>query len=170
MGGFADRMARLQITVAAPAGDIGAELNADNEVAIFFTRGSYGRYDEDRLERQLAQMARLLWVEWKRAVEEATRAEEVGYTMRLDPPPRTERDAAFRSGRDAYTASGECDDGSVRVSARGMTEWSVRLRPGTLASTSETEFTRAASLAARRLIEHQIQGMMALRHEWSRSA
>jgi hypothetical protein len=56
MGTFAGRMAELRIQLSSPDGNIHAGLSAADHFEVWFTEGSYYRYTELVLERQLGSL------------------------------------------------------------------------------------------------------------------
>lgn len=138
MGIFADRMAELDIRLSSPDRSIHARLSSGERVEVWFAEGSYDRYTEAALERQLISLARRLLVARGRARQDAFR-EALGDRFRphrgpLDDP----RQRRFRAELAKLVAVGRTP--WVEITASPGEFWVVRIEPGTLARLSETQF------------------------------
>ncbi|MFI5959734.1 hypothetical protein [Cryptosporangium sp. NPDC051539] len=154
MGELADRLDGMTVRVTLPDGSLSAELVGSRAVTVSFPPGEYGRMPEPELARRLAQLARLLVArrtpEYFRIQSEVT-----GETTTKEPPAIGRRDQEYAAARDDVVAKGLSVDGRIQVSVRGMREWTVWIRPGTLRSLSEDQFVGAVGEAAGDLIADQ---------------
>jgi hypothetical protein len=82
-------------------------------------------------------------------------SDEFRQPMVLDGRIESEQDAEFVQQRDDLLAEGGSSDGRVRLTTRGMREWTVRIADGTVRSLQEYEFAQRVSEAAKHLILDQ---------------
>lgn len=151
----------MTVTAATPSGTAFATLHGRSTVTVSFAPGYYVHTTEARLEQQLAQLGRLLWVARMKEYYRF-KSQQLGREIRGEGTPRTPAQAARREARDQIHAEG--DGGVVRLSAVGMMHWTAQVEPGTVARTDEASFCHAVSRAARQLIDDHLRQ---LRLTWS---
>jgi hypothetical protein len=152
VGQLADHLAAMTVDATSPDGHITAHIRGQADTLdITFRPGSYDRYDERRLADQVAKLAALLFVRYRRYEQEIVEAAFVD--------PLTDEGADFGPERGQYldrikqvVAEGASDDGQIRLSSRCLVSWEVHIAEGALDGWSEGEFTSALSTAAHRLL------------------
>ena len=144
----------MRVRVATPDGAIEAELSGRNDVRLSFRPGFYERCTERDLERRLAGVAALLWARRMRAYYEAL-SEAYGAPVTGEDAAAGPRDVRYRELRAGLVARGRSADGRIAVSVRGMRDWDIRIRDGTLRALDEHAFLAAAGEAAGELIRDQ---------------
>ena len=154
MGVLADRLDRMRIRVTSPNGKITAELYDRTAVRLSFAPGSYRWYSERTMERQLAGLGRVLWANRMKGYYQAL-SEAFGATVTRESTPVTQRDLAYAAARDTLVAEGRSPDGQIRITVRGMREWTIRITDGTLDALPERRFAAGVEQAASELILDQ---------------
>jgi hypothetical protein len=127
--------------------EIEAELRQRTDISLSFGESVYEFVDESALERALAGIARLLWVGWQRQYRAAI--EETDLNIDADDL----RDSNFFADRAKVEAIGESGDERIRISALGMENFSVHVKPGTVREISDDQFSASASEAATKLVQ-----------------
>ncbi|MFC4107592.1 hypothetical protein ACFOX0_16890 [Micromonospora zhanjiangensis] len=155
-------MDSMRVRAVFPGGHLAGELRGRSDVVVSFTPGSYARFDEREIERQLASVAKLLWTarmkEYYRAVSES-----VGQEVTQEPPAVGRQDQEYYAARDDLVAEGWSTDGRVRIVTQGMLRWSVTVADGTLRTLTEQEFADRVGEAAARLIADQMAKIRVLK-------
>lgn len=152
MGELAERLGTMVVTATSPDGQVSARVRGSAAaVEVTFSPGAYPRYREDGLARRLEQLATLTFTRYRRTEQEIVAA--------VFAEPLTDDGTDFGPQRHRYikalahvVATGESDDGQLRVTARGLVAWEVTIAPGALRRRSEQEFLDALSTAVRRLL------------------
>ncbi|PPK67023.1 hypothetical protein V5P93_003362 [Actinokineospora auranticolor] len=147
MADLAERLDGIRVCVRAPGADIEAELRLRTAITVSFDEGVYEFIGEPTLERALAGAARLLWVGWQRQY----RAAIDGTNLTVDVDDL--HDSRFFSDRAKVEAIGGSSDARIAITAIGMENFSVHIKPGTIREISEDRFTAGVSEAATKLIQ-----------------
>jgi hypothetical protein len=133
----------MVITVTSPDGNIRARIDNAVQVDVEFLPGSFPRYDEPRLARQLARLGVNTFIGFKRGRTEAYRrayamsAEEAERAARPSTDPRRVR---YEEQLDRLRGEGRSAGGVIEVTTVGMLRWSVDIRPGSIRRLGEEEF------------------------------
>ena len=146
MADLAEKLDGIRVHVRAPGTEIEAELRQRTGITLSFGESVYDFIDESALERVLASTARLLWAGWQRQYRAAI--DETDLNIDVDDL----RDSNFFSDRSKLEAIGESNDNRIMITAIGMENFSVHIKPGTLREVSEDQFAASASEAATKLI------------------
>lgn len=152
-GELADRLDRMIVRATTPDRSVTAELRGTDDIRIEFAAGCYRRAAEADLERRLAQLGRATWAAREKGYRAAVEAEGgrvLGREQATDP-----LDRRWYDGLDSLVAEGGSSDGSVRATVRGMREWRVTIRPGTLRTLHEDQFAARVVEAAKALLAGQ---------------
>jgi hypothetical protein len=157
---MADRVEAIHVAASAPSGGVYGEVRGYNQLDIYFSSDFYERSGEAELARRLESLARLLWVEHRRAYEAAV-ADFKLYPG--DRPIESDDDERFLNERAELVATGSSNDGRISVSVRGMRDWHVGIADGTVAQLREAEFLAGLRQAADRMMAHQSAGIAGLR-------
>jgi hypothetical protein len=147
MGLLAERLDDIRIRVRAPGAEIEAELSSRNSIILSFGESIYEFISERFLEHQLVSVARLLHAGWQREYRSAVD----GTGLNIDPTDQ--HDLNFRDERRLIEASGASSDGRVRLSTVGMTDFSARIKRGTVRELRQREFVARVREAAAALID-----------------
>ncbi|GAA4907801.1 hypothetical protein LX16_3160 [Stackebrandtia albiflava] len=135
---FAREIARHGEEVRSPDGNLGATVTGDEVKGVSFLPFTYRAYSEPELERQLTQLARLVWVSRLRARRAAKQA-ALGYGRELrDREAETPAERRLWEARDNTHI--ETRSANVIIRVGGGTDWRIRLRRGTVQSVPEAEF------------------------------
>ena len=165
MGILSSRLDSMRIRASVGGGNIVGELRDRTNVHLSFASGSYRRYNEWELERQLANLARLLWAgrmkEYYVAVSEA-----FGESITREPGPVSPRDTDYFSARDELVAEGRSVDDRIYLAVRGMQTWTVHIADGTVRTLDEYEFATQVREAAAELIRDQFRKIRALKDRY----
>jgi hypothetical protein len=150
MSSLAERLDAIRVHVKVPGADIEAELRGRTDVTLSFGRSVYEWLNEANLERFLAALARLLYVEWTRQYRAA-----LSEPFRDAGTAESQRDRDFLAERDTLEAGGTSTDGRITVSATGMHNFSVRITRGSLRELSEREFVAGTREAVVSFLDDQ---------------
>lgn len=153
--GISERVDSMVVRATSPNGSVTATVRGMDGIEIAFAPGFYQRATPQEMETQLAQVARVLWANRMREYEAILNDESEGNLI-VDAPAADRRDEQFYEQRDNLVAEGSSPDGRVRVTARGMRDWSVHIAPGAIDQMLEDEMTYAAVQAAEALIRDQM--------------
>lgn len=164
MGVLSDRLDAMEIVVTSPSGGVQARLTGRTQVSIAFAAGSYRRYTEEKLAGALVHVARLLWAARTREYY-AARSAAAGELIVGESPARTPSDHAFERDRTRLVAEGASADQRVRVSVRGMQDWTIRITAGTVRALTEDQFAACVAEAADDLIADQLAKIRLLKEE-----
>ena len=147
MGQIADEMGRLAITAYSPDKNVKGMLRGD-DMLVLFRDDAYEQYTERDLEPQLEHIANeVCRAYWRAFLGIAKRAGSTVYRKPEDTWDKPTRQ--FLKLRPTIESHAASSDGSVQTSAVGMRNWQIRIKPGTLAERTETEFvTRLLTAAA----------------------
>lgn len=149
MESLADRLDNIRIRVQAPGSEIYADLRNRKDVSISFGESVYEWLGESNLERILARMGRLLYVEWVRKY----RAElSDSFVNAMGPESQNDRD--FLAARAEMESSGRSHDGRVTISAVGLQNVEVHIVRGTLRELKEHEFAARVHEAVQDLADN----------------
>ncbi|WP_306210206.1 hypothetical protein [Actinoplanes sp. RD1] len=163
MSDLTSRLDAVHLHASAPAGGVHAELRGDSEITLYLSTGYYTEATESELGRRLEQLGKLLWAERIRAYRRLAEQPGSGVLL-IDPDPHLSReDARFVVERGRLVATGASPDGHVTIEVRGMSDWKVTVRPGSLRVLDEDTFTRAVEIAAARMIEDQFMKNLQLK-------
>jgi hypothetical protein len=165
MGIMADRLDSMVVTANSPDGQVTATVSKREQVDIEFRRGAYRRYDERTLEHQLARMATLAWIGYRRGYFEALSAAN-GETIRGDEEEWDANRRRFQQARAAVVAEGASPTGWIRAEATGLTHWRVRIEDGALTQLTEDEFRSEARGTVAALLMDYDEKMLALKDEF----
>ena len=146
MTDLAEKLDGIRVHVRAPGTDIEAELRDRTGITLSFGESVYDFIDESALERVLAGVARLLWTGWQRQYRAAI--DETNLNIDVDDM----RDSNFFADRAKVEAIGESNDTRIVITAIGMENFSVHIKPGTVREIPEDQFAENAAEAATRLI------------------
>lgn len=146
MADLAEKLDGIRVHVRAPGTEIEAELRQRTGITLSFGESVYGFINESALERVLASTARLLWAGWQRQYRAAI--DETGLNIDIDDL----RDSNFFADRAKVEAIGESNDNRIMITAIGMENFSVHIKPGTVREISEDQFAASASEVAMKLI------------------
>jgi len=167
VGVLAEQMERLVVRVASPDGGISAVLAHPLRLDLTFTPGSYRRYREDALERQLAAVATSLWTGYRRgflaALSEALGEPARGDGSGPDTDPLRRR---YREAVASIVASGQSPSGRVRATTRTLARWDVEVRPGTVEAMDEEEFRQELLTVARATVDDFLDQVRELKDEY----
>ncbi|MBN9745993.1 hypothetical protein DMP23_33760 [Amycolatopsis sp. A1MSW2902] len=147
MPDLAERLDGIQVRVRAPGAEIEAELRRRTDITVSFGESVYDFIDESALETALASLARLLWAGWQRQYRAAI--DETGLNIDVDDL----RDSHFFTDRANVEAVGASAGERVAISAVGMENFSVAIKPGTVREIPEDQFSVDVSVAAAKLIQ-----------------
>jgi hypothetical protein len=166
MGELADRVDGMRIRVSTPDGGLTAELHDRDQLSLTFRDGLYRLFDHEAdLERRLSTLATLLWVartrEYARIYSDVTGDDSTG-----EDKPMGVRDVEWRVEREDLEATGSSSDGRIAVRVKGMREWRVTIRAGTLRALDEKQFVAAVGEAAGGLIRDQFAKLVALSNKY----
>ncbi len=154
MGVLAEQMERLVVRVTSPDGCINATLAHPLQLDVTFVPGSYGRYREDGLERQLAAVATSLWTGHRRgflsALSEALGEPARGDGAESDTDPLSRR---YREAMASVVASGQAPSGRIRATTRTLVRWDFEIRPGTVDTLGAEEFRQELLTAGRAALD-----------------
>lgn len=146
MGKFAERVGNLRIRADSSDGHITARLSGGSRLDIEFADGAYHRYDENELASQLAELLRTLFADYRTARLDAlsqTTMEISGLPAEpVDPRQLDRRGREFHRRRAELESRGKSAGDVVRVSRTGRSDWTVRIRPGSLRRHDEQGFKR----------------------------
>ncbi|WP_225731234.1 MULTISPECIES: hypothetical protein [unclassified Nocardia] len=117
------------------------------DITLLFGEGAHAFADENRLEWALADIARLLWIEWQRRYRRVVEEETDLIIDAVDS-----RDFNFFADRAEVEVSGASRDGRIRISSTGMADFSVRVEPGTMREISGGQLSANFSEAATELL------------------
>jgi hypothetical protein len=141
---------------------LSARLDGRNQVRVAFPPGVYRSLTEGAAGRELAQVARALWVRRTASHQDMLRR-EFGADAPYEVPPSTAADHEFDRLLATLVAEGFSADGRIRVATRGLAQWKVALAPGTLRSLREIEFERGVNEAATALAKNRAERVAELR-------
>jgi hypothetical protein len=144
---LAERLDGIRVHVRAPGTEIEAELRQRTDISLSFGESVYEFIDESALERALAGIARLLWAGWQRQY----RAAIEGTDLNIDADDL--RDSNFFADRAKVEAVGESSDKRITISAVGMENFSVHVKPGSVREISEGQFSANTAEAATKVIQ-----------------
>lgn len=136
---FSELLDGITVTVTSPDGNIECDLTDGRNVVVGFAPGSYRRYQEAELARQLGRVLSSLWVAHRRAhltvLNESSGCAVRGSGSRID---RSSRE--FTEARETVRAAGRSESGRIVMSSTGLTRWEVRIRPDTVRQVNEEVF------------------------------
>jgi hypothetical protein len=143
---------RITVNVSSPDQQISVRLSKVDQVELTFRRGTYRRYDELSLGRQLGQLATSTWLESRRAYRQAL-YQETGIKISGDERPGSPKLAEYRRAQADLAVSGISPGEWVRVASRGLVRWEVTVSDGTCARLTEAEFVSEAGGAVQSLLK-----------------
>jgi hypothetical protein len=135
MESLADRLDSIRLRVQAPGCEVYADLRNRKDVSISFGESVYEWMKESTLERSLATMGRLLFVEWVRRYRA-----ELSDSFLAASRTETQNDRDFIAARAAMESTGRSQDGRVTFSVVGMQNLEVHIVRGTVRDLTESEF------------------------------
>jgi hypothetical protein len=157
-------LAELSATAATPDGRASAAIAGRTRVRMSLAQGYYEWASVPDLERQLARLARLLFVSRMKAYYVA-RSLDFEQTFTREPAPTSPLDQAYVRARSELVAEGSAVDGAIRITAVGMDSWAVHLDRDIQRRLDANAFCEAVSRAATRLVESQLAQVRALKRE-----
>jgi hypothetical protein len=161
---FREAWDHTEVRVVSPNEQVFITVRGNREVEVGVDPGYYGRATRDQLETQLARAARLAFIERTRAFLDL-RGRERGEPLKQGRTIHSREDTEYFRRLDELAVEGESDDGQARVSAVGMTHFTVSIAPSVLERLDPAEFCRIASQAATRLLEDQLRKGKELRYD-----
>lgn len=162
MSDLADRLESMVVKVSTPNGMVFGESRAERSVRISFAPGYYERTGTTEMASQLSRLARLMFAETRAEhYRQVSQAHEMVVTRGATPVTR--RDHEYQEELAKLVVEGASTDGSVSVTAVGMSSFVISIRPGVVGVVSEASFAQLASEAGTRLVEDQIQKVAKLR-------
>lgn len=148
-----ERLDGIHIRVRVPGAEIYGELRDRRCVDVTFGPDTYGWSSETYLEQAVATLGRLLTARWTEAYHAALRDSGLAVT----PLPGS-RSTDYERARERIEATGASADGRVVISAVGLRNFAVRIRPGTVRELPEQDFAeRVRDAAAVFLTDHMNQ-------------
>lgn len=165
MGELADRLDRMIVEATSPDGKITSRVRGQGEtIEVAFRPGAYDRYHESGLADQLARLATLTFVRYRRDEQEIVDA-----ALAL---PVTDDKFEFGSERRRYieavkqlVAVGASADEQIEITSRCLVTWEVSIADGALDRWSEREFVAALVGAVDRLLLRYKAQVFALKDE-----
>lgn len=144
MGVLADQLAGIRVAARVPGTEIHGEVRGGRgDVGVSFGQDTYQWLKESHLEHHLATLARLLTAGWTREYRTV-----LSDSLLCVDPSAEVRNQDYERARDAIAATGSSADGRIVVSAVGLRDFTVRVRPGTVRELREQEFTARVREAA----------------------
>jgi hypothetical protein len=162
---MSDRLDSMVVRVVSPDRRIEATLAKRDQVRLRFGPGTYRRYDERTLEHQLARLATLVWVEYRRGYFRAL-SEATGEVVRGDEPGGDQRRRDFQKARAETVARGTSATGCVEVEAKGLVQWRFTLQRGVLRRLTEEQFVAEYHSAVAALLGDYYTKMASLKGEF----
>jgi hypothetical protein len=132
MASIGEYLDRMVIEVLSPDRNITLTLGRGTEVDLRFRPGVLVRYDEPRLEHELSRLAQRAWVARQRGFDEAYRRANALAPGEQIPESDDPRMAQYRQRLGDVEGEGVSARGTVRLRTRGMLQWNVTIRPGTI--------------------------------------
>jgi hypothetical protein len=168
VGVLAERMERLVVRVQSPDRYISAVLSHPLHLDVTFTPGTYRRYREHALERQLDVVATRLWTGHRRgylhalseALGEPDRGERDQDAMDIDPHSRRYQEAAA-----SIVARGESPGRDIHVTTTALVRWEFAISTGTVHRVGEDQFRRDLVIAARSVLDGYLAQVRELKNE-----
>jgi hypothetical protein len=158
---ISERVDSMVVRATSPGGSVTAVVRGLDHIEVSFAPGFYQRASTAEIETHMEQAARVLWANRMREYRAILDDETTGLV--IDAPPASRQDELFYEGRDNLVAEGVSFDGKVKVTARGMRDWTVRVAPGAIDELREHEMTAAAAQAAQALIRDQMAKIQLLK-------
>jgi hypothetical protein len=159
---ISDHYDNLELRVALPNEQVIGELHGRHRVTISVLPGHAERAGETEMEAQLARLARLLFAHRAGAFQRLNRTYlGTGHVPREERP----QDERFREAYDSMAITGSSEDHSVRCSTVGLKQWTVDIRPGTIAAHGSAGLARAATEAGNDLVRSALAAVRTARHD-----
>jgi hypothetical protein len=165
MGVMADRLDSMVVRAVSPDRKIEATVVSRDQVSLRFGAGTYRRYDERTLEHQLARLATLVWVEYRRGYFQAL-SEATGETIRGDEPEEDLQRRRFRQAQAEMVVRGVSAGGLIEVESTGLAQWRVTLERGITRRLTEEQFLSEARGAVAALLADYYMKMVSLKDEF----
>ena len=137
----------MSVTASSPDGRLTALVRRRNEVEVRFAPGAYRSYRPEPLSRQLAQLASLTWIRYRRA-RLATLDDYLGGLV--DDGDARPEDREYWDRLAAITVTGT--SAHLQVRSRALVSWEVEIADGALDGLSEHEFLAELHSAATTLL------------------
>lgn len=140
MGELRDRLDAVAVDAASPDRNIRVGAHGEaSSIDVAFRPGAYRRYREADLAHQLAQAMTQLFDQYRHAQRSAVHAvyEIVVQGDDRDADPKS-RQYHLRSRN--LAASGEDENGTVKISSQGLVTWQLTISNGTTRRLTEQEF------------------------------
>ncbi|HZE41106.1 MAG TPA: hypothetical protein VE172_20090 [Stackebrandtia sp.] len=146
----------MNVRVTSPDGNITGTMIGPSGGTLAFREGSYPRYSERSLEKQLAALAKLLVVGRRRAQREAIQA-ATGFAGKAENPSDVDNPQRrkYLEKWHRLKVEGMSPSESVYMSATGMLDWSVVIKDGTLRKLDENSLLHQVRGAVIQLLEAQ---------------
>jgi DNA-binding protein YbaB len=160
--GISERVDSMVVRATSPNGSVTATVRGMDSIEVTFMPGFYQEAGTHQMETQLAQVAKVLWANRMREYRAIVDDESNG-SLVVKTEPADRRDEQFFEQRENLVAEGSSSDGRVRVTVRGMVDWTVHISPGTLQELREYELATAVGEAAQALIRDQTNKMLELK-------
>ena len=169
MGHYADHLKTVDETFSSPDGRIKARLRKNTNLTLAFLPGTYRKYDDRSLERQLTALVTKLY-EVRRRIHidamsagllvTAGRRAEVGRNRPTDAKARR-----FEELHAQLDSHGVSPNRSVRIFNTGMRGWQVRIVDGTVDRTGEDVLAREFVAAVSTLVVDYRTKLAGLKHK-----
>lgn len=162
MGRIADRLDGMRVSAEVAGSALAARLDGRTGVSLSFRPGVYQRVNERELERELTNLARLLWVARTREYY-AIVSDVTGEVRTREGRAVTQRDLDFFAARGELIAEGRSSDGRITIKVQGMQVFRVQIVPGTVRALTEGEFVERVGEAGGELIRDQLRKVRELK-------
>lgn len=143
MPSYKDILAAQQAEVKSPDGLITAQVRGGQIAGLIFQPGSYERYSDTDLARQLEHFSKLIAVQRRRARRNSLKA-----ALGTDATPRPRPLASSRE-RELRRLEQELDikfhSEHIKVHVTDAHNWDIRIKPGTTKQVPEELFIREAA-------------------------
>ncbi|MGH3729324.1 MAG: YbaB/EbfC family nucleoid-associated protein [Micromonosporaceae bacterium] len=139
MAMFSGLLDGMTFTVKSPDQHVTCELADGRDMTMDVAAGRYRRYTERELERQLSGLLTSFWSAHRQA-HLMMLSELAGYTVRGGSQGGDRRARDFVEERGAVRVDGKSASGRIALTATGMRNWSVRIKPDTVRTVDEETF------------------------------
>lgn len=159
-----EQLNAMIIRVTSSDGAIQAKLRHESDIALRFLGDAFHRFEESDLEHQLGRVLTQLAVGWIKGRRQIL--EHAGLDLYDEKHPHWDaRRREFERERDQLTVQAASPDGRVKVGTRGMSQFKVAIKPGTIAATDEHEFIAQLKGAVAQLTTDYTEALQDLREK-----
>lgn len=161
MGELADRLDSLDVRASSPDGRIHASvLGSGRSIEVSFDPDSYQWYAEPMLGYQLAQLATLTFVRFRRDQQESM-ALVYGQSIADDGIEFGPERRRYREKLAQVVSTGHSPDGATRVTSRAMVSWTFDIAAGTVRAVPERQFLSGLQAAVDDVIrDYRVQSFI----------